>query len=477
MNYTRILKFGCTGNDVKYMQECLISIGFSCGKTGTDGNFGGNTENAVKKYQKTHKDVFGKQLSIDGKIGEKTWYAIERDYKNNVSGEKYTRLLKKGMSGEDVRYMKNCLLELKYYSSKIEKITNNSFGSDTYDAVVSYQKKNNLVVDGIIGEKTWESIKESFKNKIENTDIKYTRVLKLKDSGEDVRYMKDLLFKLNYYSSNVKKITNSTFGNDTEDAVYLYQKSNKDINGKQLSIDGKIGEKTWYAIERDYKNNTIAPEETETQTVGLLDKYTHISSDKRKKIEQDLSTVSEIRKKIVLEILDYAYDKDIKGDVRALYLFGANLYDKNLKINYADKAEIDALAKRNPQYFNGGRKEWMKEQVERDPKLPASDCSGMEVGYMRKYELVSPGFDTTANNLCSNSYSTEISKSALEPGDWVGKSGHIGTYVGGGFVVEFAGGAYGAQITTVNERICYDFLKKKNVKLSNWTKFRKPSFY
>lgn len=477
MNYTRILKFGCTGNDVKYMQECLISIGFSCGKTGTDGNFGGNTENAVKKYQKTHKDVFGKQLSDDGIIGEKTWYAIERDCKNNVSGEKYTRLLKKGMSGEDVRYMKNCLFELKYYSSKIEKITNNTFGSDTYDAVVSYQKKNNLVVDGVIGEKTWESIEESFKNKVENTDIKYTRVLKLKDSGEDVRYMKDLLFKLNYYSSNVKKITNSTFGNDTEVAVYLYQKSNKDINGKQLSIDGKIGEKTWYAIERDYKNNTIAPEETETQTVGLLDKYTHISSDKRKKIEQDLSTVSEIRKKIVLEILDYAYDKDIKGDVRALYLFGANLYDKNLKINYADKAEIDALAKRNPQYFNGGRKEWMKEQVERDPKLPASDCSGMEVGYLRKYELVSSGFDTTANNLCSNSYSTEISKSALEPGDWVGKSGHIGTYVGGSYVVEFYGGAYGCQLTKLDKRQGYDFIKKKVVNGSAWTKYRKPKYY
>ena len=457
------------------MKNCLLELKYYSSKIEkiTNNSFGSDTYDAVVSYQKKNN------LVVDGIIGEKTWESIKESFKNKIENTdiKYTRVLKLKDSGEDVRYMKNCLLELKYYSSKIEKITNNSFGSDTYDAVVSYQKKNNLVVDGIIGEKTWESIKESFKNKIENTDIKYTRVLKLKDSGEDVRYMKDLLFKLNYYSSNVKKITNSTFGNDTEDAVYLYQKSNKDINGKQLSIDGKIGEKTWHAIERDYKNNTIAPEETETQTVGLLDKYTHISSDKRKKIEQDLSTVSEIRKKIVLEILDYAYDKDIKGDVRALYLFGANLYDKNLKINYADKAEIDALAKRNPQYFNGGRKEWMKEQVERDPKLPASDCSGMEVGYMRKYELVSPGFDTTANNLCSNSYSTEISKSALEPGDWVGKSGHIGTYVGGGYVVEFYGGAYGCQLTKLDKRQGYDFIKKKVVNGSAWTKYRKPTFY
>ena len=46
--------------------------------------------------------------------------------------------------------------------------------------------------------------------------------------------------------------------------------------------------------------------------------------------------LSKKKKKIVLEALQYAYDKDVPGNVRALYLYGANLYNTNLNINYAD---------------------------------------------------------------------------------------------------------------------------------------------
>lgn len=398
MNYTRILKKGSEGSDVKYMQSCLISLGYSCGSTKNDGVFGSNTENAVEKYQKSHKDTFGKALSVDGKIGEKTWYAIERDYSAlNSDGTKYTRILKKGMTGNDVKYMQSCLIKMKY-----------SCGSTGAD-------------------------------------------------GE--------------------------FGSNTEKAVKEYQQEHKDTSGKALSIDGKIGEKTWAAIERDYKNNKLAPdksesEETEDSTNSIsLDDYTHISKDKREKIEKDLSEVSEIRQKIVLELLKYAYDKDISGDVRALYIFGSNMYDTKLNINYADEDEIDKAARIYPDYFTGGRKDWMKQQVKRSSTLPAADCSGCIVGYMRKNKLVNNSFDTTANNLCSNSYSSSISKSSLKPGDWVGYNGHVGTYIGGDYVVEFAGGAYGCQLTNLNSRKLYDFVNKKVKSGTAWNKFRKPKYY
>ena len=308
--------------------------------------------------------------------------------------------------------------------------------------------------------------------------MEYTRLLKKGMSGNDVRYIKDCLFKLKYYSSNITKISNNTFGNDTYNAVLLYQTSNKDINGNKLEVDGIVGKKTWYAIERDFNNNIIAPDPTIPDTpIELLESYIHISSDKRKKIEADLALVSDIRTEIVLEALQYAYDKDVPGDVRALYLYGANLYNTNLNINYADNAEIDRLAAMNPQYFDGGRKEWMKEQVKNNPKLPASDCSGFEVGYLRKHKLVKNTFDATANGLCGNSYSKAINKSELMPADWVGKSGHIGTYVGGGLVVEFYGGAYGCQLTELDNRCGYDFLDKRFKKGSAWTKYRRPKYY
>ena len=100
-----------------------------------------------------------------------------------------------------------------------------------------------------------------------------------------------------------------------------------------------------------------------------------------------------------------------------------------------------------------------------------------EVGYLRKFGYVDAKFDETANNLCSNTYSVKISRSDLKPGDWVGRDGHIGTYVGGGYVVEFYGGAYGCQLTHVDSREGYDFIQGKTVAGTKWTKFRDPRYY
>lgn len=46
------LSKGDSGEDVRAMQKLLIQAGFSCGKTGADGDFGTNTENALKAFQK-----------------------------------------------------------------------------------------------------------------------------------------------------------------------------------------------------------------------------------------------------------------------------------------------------------------------------------------------------------------------------------------------------------------------------------------
>lgn len=299
--------------------------------------------------------------------------------------------------------------------------------------------------------------------------MELTRNLKQKMSGPDVRFVKDALFSLGFYASKIKQITNSTFGADTFVAVCKFQRA------KGLEVDGIVGPLTWAALEKALAAGKKEEKEVEFPS---LDKMKHISAAHRAAIAKDLAKVSELRQKIVLEILNYAYDKDVPGEPRALYIFGANLYDKNLKINYADAAEIEKHAKTYPSYFDGGRKQWMLEQVKKNPKLPASDCSGMEVGYLRKHKLVPKTFDTTANNFTiAKQYSTPISKKDLKPGDWVGKSGHIGTYVGGGLVVEFYGGAYGCQLTELNNRRGWNFVAKRLEAGSPWTRFCRPKFY
>ena len=298
--------------------------------------------------------------------------------------------------------------------------------------------------------------------------MELTRNLKQGMRGPDVRFVKDALLSLGFYNSKIKQITNSTFGPDTFVAVCKFQRA------KGLEDDGIVGPQTWAALQK-----ALAAEESAKEVdFPSLDKMKHISSAHRAAIAKDLANVSELRQKIVLEILNYAYDKDVPGEPRALYIFGANLYGKDLKLNYADAAEIEKHAKRYPTYFNGGRKEWMLQQVKKNPKLPASDCSGMEVGYLREHKLVPSSFDTTANNFTTaKQYSTPINKKDLKPGDWVGKAGHIGTYVGGGLVVEFYGGAYGCQLTELNNRRGWNFVAKRLEAGSPWTRFCRPTFY
>ena len=52
---------------VKWLQERLISFGYSVGKSKIDGSFGPETLKAVKKYQKDHG------LKVDGIVGKNTY--------------------------------------------------------------------------------------------------------------------------------------------------------------------------------------------------------------------------------------------------------------------------------------------------------------------------------------------------------------------------------------------------------------------
>ena len=62
-----LLRKGCKGATVKAMQILLIGYGYGCGKYGADGDFGANTDTALRNFQRKYK------LEIDGICGEKTW--------------------------------------------------------------------------------------------------------------------------------------------------------------------------------------------------------------------------------------------------------------------------------------------------------------------------------------------------------------------------------------------------------------------
>ena len=61
---------GDSGNAVKILQLALVAYEYNIGKYGADGDFGSDTESAVKQFQKRSG------IAVDGIVGENTWYEL-----------------------------------------------------------------------------------------------------------------------------------------------------------------------------------------------------------------------------------------------------------------------------------------------------------------------------------------------------------------------------------------------------------------
>ena len=68
---------GCVGEDVKILQENLLKLGYKLPKYGADGEFGLETESAVKAFQKDNN------LEVNGKVNNNVYILID----NNLSGK------------------------------------------------------------------------------------------------------------------------------------------------------------------------------------------------------------------------------------------------------------------------------------------------------------------------------------------------------------------------------------------------------
>ena len=204
---------GCSGNEVKKLQQALINLGFLSGTA--DGKFGNKTEEAVRRFQKANK------LDVDGLAGKMTQEILYAAEKATVSADpapaaeqtvqeqvvqeasepvsttpvetapaettpvetapaentqasssssavsssaslfsgNYTSL-RKGASGDRVKIMQQALIQLKYLSGKAD----GKFGKQTQAAVIAFQKKQNLDPDGVAGKKTLTALEKAISN-------------------------------------------------------------------------------------------------------------------------------------------------------------------------------------------------------------------------------------------------------------------------------------------------------------------------
>ena len=145
----RNLYNGCSGDDVKDVQQRLKDLGYLNDKV--DGEYGPNTELAMRSFQ------IKNGLTANGMGDEATYkvlFSVNAIPANGISAggdtgsETYTNL-QLGSTGNAVIRLQQMLSTLKYSVN-----INGYFDEATYAAVIAFQKRNGLDADGIAGVQT-----------------------------------------------------------------------------------------------------------------------------------------------------------------------------------------------------------------------------------------------------------------------------------------------------------------------------------
>ncbi len=154
----RTMKLGSVGTDVAQMQMRLKSGGYLLGNA--DGIFGVLTQQAVIKFQKDHN------IKQDGLVGAITLELINMLSLDNVEPSTsggttpgttgYSRTLRAGCSGSDVRKLQTELAQAGFYTDTID----GKYGPQTTAAVKAFQKYCQLTVDGVAGSKTFIALQK-----------------------------------------------------------------------------------------------------------------------------------------------------------------------------------------------------------------------------------------------------------------------------------------------------------------------------
>lgn len=132
-----LLRLGDKGNFVFLLQFILNQYG---NNLTIDGIWGNKTQDAVLRFQKENS------LTQDGLVGKNTWKTL-------LTLSPYP-LLKINYRGAYVKFLQQLLESNLYPVGDIDGI----FGNKTLTAVKNFQKNNNLVVDGIVGNNTWNAL-------------------------------------------------------------------------------------------------------------------------------------------------------------------------------------------------------------------------------------------------------------------------------------------------------------------------------
>lgn len=260
----RALRRGDTSPDVYIMQYYLNRIAIDYPNIykiyPANGVFSLLMEQSVKNFQRQFN------LEPDGIIGKATWYKINYIY---LSVTKLAQLesegiklgvdqiayagtpLRLGSRGEEVSKLQYLLSSIAFFYSSIiaPSSIDGDFGTSTLRSVESFQAYFSLPVDGIVGETTWNAIKEVFLAVFQilpniETAIPYpNQQLSIGSSGEYVTIIQTYLNYIAAFYSSIDAVeVDGIFGQATKKQVEQYQRL------FSLPVTGVVNSATWNSI-------------------------------------------------------------------------------------------------------------------------------------------------------------------------------------------------------------------------------------
>lgn len=163
----------------------------------------------------------------------------------------YADTLKKGSTGTSVKNIQIKLINEGYLNSK----ATGYYGNLTKEAIMKFQAKNGLKVDGIAGNATQNALQKIGTSILANTT-------KTKDNPDKIKEIQTALKNLNFYKGKIDGIS----GPLTDMAIKNFQKS------KGLVVDGIVGTKTLAALFNEDQKIASTEQNNEVASRGNTDR-------------------------------------------------------------------------------------------------------------------------------------------------------------------------------------------------------------
>lgn len=218
-------------------------------------------ERAVRKFQ----EIFS--LKQNGIVDKETWYKIKYIYNavkhiSSIYSEGITideaellfdKTIKLGDEGIPLTALNYYLNTIAYFDQDIPflNLSGSVFTEDTKQMVIAFQKKYNIVANGVVDANTWKALREAYKQTIDKVPVSCCnldeffpgRYLSYEMSGDDVLNLQRFLYMICMKDHSIPGVlVNGTFDRLTQQSVRTLQKK------FGLESSGVVGPATWYRI-------------------------------------------------------------------------------------------------------------------------------------------------------------------------------------------------------------------------------------